>query len=79
MQSIHFALSGSGSNVPLGPMMSPRPGPTLEIDVTAPDMAVRKSSPTKDRAMASIVKQSAYMKKKLMTDPAASLASGLLL
>ena len=28
---IHFAESGSGSNVPAGPMMSPRPGRITDV------------------------------------------------
>jgi len=58
-ERIHFALSGRDWNVPLGPMISPKPGPTLEIDVTAPDIAVMKSSPTNDSAIASIANDSA--------------------
>ena len=59
MVQIHFALSGRGANVPDGPIMLPSPGPTLEILVTAADMAVRKSSPTKESAIASAAKDTA--------------------
>lgn len=58
-------------------MMSPRPGPTLEIALAAPDMAVRKSSPTYERATASTAKQKAYRKKKPMTESGTSLGIGL--
>jgi len=56
MHISHFAASGSGSNVPVGPMISPKPGPTLDIEVTAPDMAVKKSNPMKDKAIANKLK-----------------------
>ena len=38
--SSHFAGSGKGWKVPEGPMVSPRPGPTLAIAVAAPLMLV---------------------------------------
>lgn len=63
-------------NVPAGPIISPKPGPTFEIDVTAPDIAVRKSKPTNDRAMASKANESAYRKRKLMTDIGTSAGRG---
>ncbi len=75
----HLALSGSGLNVPAGPIISPSPGPTLEIAVAAPDMAVIKSSPTYDSAMAKIAKLRAYRKTKLITESGMSFGSGLLL
>ena len=40
-------------------MMFPNPGPTFEIEVTAPDMAVRKSNPTNERAIARSAKDNA--------------------
>jgi len=57
--NIHFALSGRGLKVPAGPMISPRPGPTLDIDVTAPDIAVVKSNPTNESASARTAKDAA--------------------
>ena len=57
--NIHFALSGRDVNVPAGPIIFPNPGPTFEIDVTAPDIAVRKSRPTKESAIAITTKASA--------------------
>tara|TARA_B100001769_G_scaffold228061_1_gene189743 strand:+ start:273 stop:458 length:186 start_codon:yes stop_codon:yes gene_type:complete len=33
---------------PLGPIISPKPGPTFEIDVAAPEIEVIKSKPVKD-------------------------------
>ena len=38
--------------LPLGPIISPNPGPTLEIDVAAPEMEVTKSKPVKDKIAA---------------------------
>jgi hypothetical protein len=34
---------------PLGPIVEPNPGPTLEIDVAAPEIEVTKSKPLKDK------------------------------
>ena len=33
---------------PLGPIVEPKPGPTLDIDVAAPEIEVTKSSPVED-------------------------------
>ena len=32
----------------MGPIIGPNPGPTLEIDVAAPEIAVIKSRPVRD-------------------------------
>ena len=48
MVSIHFDKSGNVEKFPLGPISDPSPGPTLEIEVAAPDIAVIKSNPVKD-------------------------------
>ena len=45
---IHFETSGKLEKLPLGPIIEPNPGPTFEIDVAAPEIAVIKSSPLKD-------------------------------
>ncbi len=37
---------------PLGPIISPNPGPTLEIEVAAPEIEVTKSKPVKDNTAA---------------------------
>ncbi len=34
----------------LGPIVSPRPGPTFDKDVAAPDIDVIKSKPVKDKS-----------------------------
>lgn len=54
---VHFAESGRVEKFPVGPMISPRPGPTFEIDVMAPESAVMKSRPIADRINASAMKQ----------------------
>lgn len=45
---IHFETSGSALKFPFGPITSPKPGPTLEIEVAAPEIADKKSSPVID-------------------------------
>ena len=47
--SIHFETLGSDEKFPLGPIMSPSPGPTFEIEVAAPEIEVIKSKPVKDK------------------------------
>ena len=44
----HLEKSGKESKFPLGPIVDPKPGPTFEIEVAAPEIAVIKSSPLKD-------------------------------
>src|SRR5690625_7247437 len=43
--SSHLAPSGSGAKLLVGPMISPKPGPTLANAVAAPEALVKKSSP----------------------------------
>tara|TARA_B100000131_G_scaffold283710_1_gene291831 strand:+ start:405 stop:695 length:291 start_codon:yes stop_codon:yes gene_type:complete len=43
--SIHFEISETLLKFPFGPIISPRPGPTLDIEVAAPEIADKKSSP----------------------------------
>ena len=43
--NIHLEISGKEAKLPFGPIIDPKPGPTLEIDVAAPDIAVIKSKP----------------------------------
>ena len=47
-------MSGREEKSPLGPIIGPNPGPTFEIDVAAPDIAVIKSRPVKDNNAVSI-------------------------
>ena len=46
--NIHFEMSGNDEKLPLGPIIEPRPGPTFEIDVAAPDSEVIKTRPVND-------------------------------
>ena len=49
-------MSGKDEKSPLGPIIGPNPGPTLEIEVAAPEIAVIKSRPVKDSNAARIKK-----------------------
>ena len=44
----HLDGSDNEEKLPLGPIISPNPGPTLEIEVAAPEIEVTKSKPVKD-------------------------------
>ena len=44
---IHYEISGNLKKLPFGPIISPRPGPTFEIAVAAPEIEVVKSSPVR--------------------------------
>ena len=46
---IHFERSGIEEKLPLGPITEPKPGPTFEIEVAAPEIDVIKSNPLKDK------------------------------
>ena len=59
--NIHFEMSGSDEKFPLGPIIDPKPGPTLEIDVAAPEIAVTKSRPDKDNNAVIIKKITKYI------------------
>ena len=48
IDSIHLEISGNDEKFPLGPMIEPKPGPTLEMEVAAPDIEVTKSRPVND-------------------------------
>ena len=58
--SIHFEISGSDEKFPLGPIMFPNPGPTLEIEVAAPEIEVMKSSPVNESNAVIIKKITKY-------------------
>ena len=60
----HFAVSGRLPKLPVGPIDLPSPGPTLQIAVAAPDIAVMKLSPRADRLAARITKHAIYRKKE---------------
>jgi len=44
----HFEKSGNCEKLPFGPIIVPKPGPTLEIEVAAAEIDVTKSRPFKD-------------------------------
>ena len=48
--------------------MSPRPGPTLEIALAAPEIAVKKSSPDIDKSIAIIKKINKKEKMNIITE-----------
>ena len=52
--NIHFEISETPLKFPFGPIISPRPGPTFEIDVAAPEIADKKSSPVIESSVAII-------------------------
>ena len=58
IDKIHLAVSERGWNVPIGPMMSPSPGPTFDMDVAAPESDVVISSPVRRRHNAIAAKES---------------------
>ena len=43
--NIHLEISGIDLKFPFGPIISPRPGPTLDIEVAAPEIEDMKSRP----------------------------------
>ena len=43
-------MSGKVEKFPFGPIIDPKPGPTLEIEVAAPEIEVIKSKPVKDKS-----------------------------
>ena len=48
MVNTHLEISGNDEKSPLGPIIGPNPGPTFDIDVAAPEIAVIKSRPVRD-------------------------------
>ena len=44
----------------MGPIIEPKPGPTFEIEVAAPEIEVIKSKPVKDNKEANIKKITKY-------------------
>ena len=59
---------GISLKLPFGPIISPKPGPTLEIDVAAPDIEVIKFNQEKDSKIAIIKKIKKYKKIKEIID-----------
>ena len=54
---MYFSKLSRPPKFPVGPMVSPKPGPTLAKAVVAPDNAVIKSSPHKERLRVKITKK----------------------
>ncbi len=50
--------------MPLGPIVEPKPGPTLDIDVAAPEIEVIKSRPVKDKSAVNTKNIIKYIKIK---------------
>ena len=59
--NIHLEISGRDEKFPFGPIIEPSPGPTLDIDVAAPEIDVIKSRPVNDSNAAIIKKITKYM------------------
>ena len=75
----HLAGSLRGSKLPTGPIISPSPGPTLEIEVAAPDKAVMMSVPVNKSKKAIAAKDIKNRQTKPMTDIGTSSDTTLLL
>ena len=50
--NIHLETSGIDLKFPLGPIISPKPGPTFDIEVAAPEIADKKSRPVIESSIA---------------------------
>ena len=61
--SIHFEISGKEEKFPLGPIIDPKPGPTLDIDVADAEIEVSISRPVKDKIRAIITKVTKKIKR----------------
>ena len=59
--NIHLDMSGSAEKFPLGPIIDPSPGPTLDIEVAAPEIDVIKSRPVNESNAVIIKKITKYM------------------
>ena len=64
----HFEGSDSDEKFPFGPIISPRPGPTFEIEVAAPEIEVTKSKPVNDNIEVRIKNITMYKKINEITD-----------
>ena len=67
-ESIHFDTSETWLKFPFGPIMSPRPGPTLDIAVAAQETADKKSRPVIDNSIDIIKNKNKYEKIKIITE-----------
>ena len=64
----HFDRFDRDEKFPFGPIVSPSPGPTLEIEVAAPDIEVIKSNPVKDNIAVNKKKITIYKKINEITE-----------
>ena len=76
-ESIHLEISGRDEKFPLGPIIDPNPGPTLEIEVAAPDMDVIKSRPVNESSAVIMKKMTKYINIKEIIDEMNLLSTGL--
>ena len=58
--STHFEKSDKLEKLPFGPIISPKPGPTLDIEVAAADIDVTKFKPSSDSRAVTRKKMSMY-------------------
>ena len=58
--SAHLEALDNEEKFPFGPIISPRPGPTFDIEVAAADIEVIKSRPVKDNKAVIIKKITMY-------------------
>jgi hypothetical protein len=54
-------MSGRDEKFPLGPIIEPSPGPTLDIEVAAPEIEVIKSKPVNESNAVIIKNITKYM------------------
>ena len=66
--SIHFEISGIDLKFPFGPITSPKPGPTFDIDVAAPEIADKKSRPVIESIIAIKTNINKYAKIKTIIE-----------
>ena len=67
-ESIHLETSGIDLKFPFGPITSPSPGPTFDIDVAAPEIADKKSRPVIESNMDIKININKYAKTKTITE-----------
>ena len=71
-------MSGREEKSPFGPIIEPRPGPTFEIDVAAPEIDVTKSKPVNDSKAVKVKKITKYIKMNDIIEEINLLSIGFL-
>ena len=61
-------MFGIEEKSPLGPIVEPKPGPTLDIDVAAPEIEVMKSNPLIDKSIEIMRNINKKVKIKMITE-----------